>query len=240
MYLTGQIALMLTSRPLFLPRADVICSENEAYTFVKQLRNAKAALRRGATQERGVLDADGLALVQGLGNVNPSAPNPTADTEFWTGSFELVSAPCANILASHGLRQARCTASVDCDRAVFEAELESSDERATGETGSNISIDCTIVAANDDAFVFGIRSVSVAGGLVQATQSCLKQMAPSAHVSEHADGWEALGLEDKPLAQLSASVVYLDQDLLILQLLPADALDASESLSDGLLIMYRT
>ncbi len=69
--------------------AAAALSTPTAGDFVRELRGAKTALLRGVAAEGGALSEDALALMDGLGRVNPSAPNPAADVDLWANDYDV-------------------------------------------------------------------------------------------------------------------------------------------------------
>ena len=69
--------------------AAAALSTPTAGDFVRELRGAKTALLRGVAAEGGALSEDALALMDGLGRVNPSSPNPAADVDLWANDYDV-------------------------------------------------------------------------------------------------------------------------------------------------------
>ena len=78
---------ILLAFPAFAAAAAL--STPTAGDFVRELRGAKTALLRGVAAEGGALSEDALALMDGLGRVNPSAPNPAADVDLWANDYDV-------------------------------------------------------------------------------------------------------------------------------------------------------
>ena len=102
---------ILLAFPAFAAAAAL--STPTAGDFVRELRGAKTALLRGVAAEGGALSEDALALMDGLGRVNPSAPNPAADVDLWANDYDVRSRlplppqACVQICASSGCAR-RC------------------------------------------------------------------------------------------------------------------------------------
>ena len=77
---------ILLAFPTFAAAAAL--STPTAGDFVRELRGADgaAARRRG---RGGALSEDALALMDGLGRVNPSSPNPAADVDLWANDYDV-------------------------------------------------------------------------------------------------------------------------------------------------------
>jgi hypothetical protein len=92
--------------------------------YVEELRRGKAALRRGLVAERGALSQDGLALALGLAKLNPTAPDPAADSDLWEGcEFTLLSSALPLLGAPPPLWQGEAKLRVEAGTATFDVQV---------------------------------------------------------------------------------------------------------------------
>ena len=220
-------AILSTASALKLARvprrhATARCSEQPSadYGFAQQLRSSKAALARGLEAEGGVLSQDALALVEGLERVNPSAPDPTNDPEFYTGAFRVLTVLSPPLLRAHELTQAAASVEVGGACCTLAVELA----HASGEVAL-IAAEAELSAVDDVSFALALDTACVTpGGGAEggvAAAALVRELLPSAPAVAATDG-EALALGGGALAQLTATVLYMDQDFIVAQVVRSD------------------
>ena len=175
------------------------------------LRGCKAALRKSLAVDSGLLSEDALAAVEALAAVNPSLPDPSSDADLWSGEFELLTNTFS--AAAHGVEQlARPAVQIAEDGSVT---LSATIGQSSGD-GTPLSISGSLRATEDAMLAL----------------SCTAQLAPTASGEIRAACAAASGLAfgsseqaADPSAELALRILYLDQDLHILEL-GGDELDA--------------
>jgi len=217
---------------------------NEAFNFAQQLRAAKSALKRGLKAEAGEMSEDAMALVEGLERVNPSAPDPTSDTEFWTGSFDVLTALASPLLHEHELSQTGARVAVAEDQLSLTVDLQTSSPDV-GLAIAQIAAQVTLEVVDDTMFALAVQSLRVvpASTAVCAPASAmtlLRRLLPTAELLVGSDS----DMSTSDLPQLMATVFFLDQDFVIVQVVRSDAGadEAAPSLVSGLgfVVLSRT
>lgn len=199
--------------------------------FVMELRRAKAALLLAlrTEQPQGPLDEDAQAMVDALAEVNPSAPDPTADTELWRGDFELLSAPLGGLFGAPGVVQAAGSGvRLSETSASVRLELEIGGDCA-GEC-AQVELEGAVVVAGEEALMWELSSVVVRAQAPKKWEAPLQAALRTLDLegargvwsdgawsaSAPAHGGEEGGSDEWPV--LRTEIRYLDQDLMILSL----------------------
>lgn len=195
--------------------------DGDLSAFVQQLRAVKAALRAGLRAEAGKVSEDALAVVDGLQGVNPAAPDPSADTDLWTGDWLLLTAQAGT----------QCTVQISADptgersATAHRAEVRS---LIDGHPALRLHAEGVLSPARPDALAFRVVSVSLApeggddsaGGL-DACEALLREWLPQAGLERTAGAavptWSATAAGTDSLAEFELGQLYLDQDLHILR-----------------------
>lgn len=200
------------------PRADAACdAQMPLVDYVHELKTAKAALRAGLPAEQGAVSDDARALLRGLAALNPTAPTPAADGDLWSGTFDLLSASDA-LKALVGGRAAQASARLECDgpradeppphclasRAALELHVEGRDA-----VWLRFGLEVAAVGDAQLALRCSTLSLEAAEGDLPAMRAALTAIlgAPAA-----ADVWEGA-----PLYSAVARILFLDQDLLVVE-----------------------
>ena len=225
-------AVGLLPAPPLLPRAPLASTRRAAFVRATEipfdvhfLRAAKSAVRRSLEDEGGLLTEDALETIKVLSDVNPSGPDPSADNDLWSGTWEFHIAS----LVSRPLEQ-RGRGSVVVEES---GELELQCSLALGGTGAPASLRVTgrVSAVADAVLELQCEKVvlslqgqdeKLVGACVQATGL---KMEPSA------DEWIAAS----PLPAVRLAQLYLDQDCHIVRV-SEDAAEQGQGQRDPLVL----
>ena len=208
-------AVGLLPAPPLLPRAPLASTRRAAFVRATEipfdvhfLRAAKSALRRSLEDEGGLLTEDALETIGVLSDVNPSAPDPSADYDLWSGTWEFHIAS----LVSGPLEQ-RGRGSVVVDES---GELELHCSLALGATGAPASLRVTgRVSAVADA-VLELQCAQVVLSLEGQDETLVSACAQATglELEPWADEW----IGAQPLPALRLAQLYLDQDCHVVRL----------------------
>lgn len=207
-------------------------------TYVSEIRTAKAALRRGLEAEGGVLSEDGLAVALGLAQLNPTAPDPAADTDLWQGKEFALLSSALPLLGAPGplLRQGDAKLRVEAGQAVLEVlvfegpvgvgELlgqagESDADYAVAK--ADVALRMDFERSGDDQLIVRVASASlrvrgrpnsaaIAGVVFASTQTGSSwALAPGSAPNDPEAERVLERPEGAPLAEARISMLFLDQ-----------------------------
>ena len=165
--------------------------------LANDLRAVKSTLMR-KLQSAGAISDGSRAMISALSNTNPSDPDPAADVELWSGTFDvIVSEPLACILQRAGCELCKCGASISADGAL---EIE-------------------IVAGCQGRPV----ATRLYGTLAACGETALELTFSDEQVQEAAEGAQRDGMLSDATSVLSSvyersallTIAYLDQDLMV-------------------------
>ena len=158
------------------------------------LRGAKNALRKSLDEEGGVLVEDAQACVEALSAVNPSLPNPSEDSDLWSGTWSFAtSSLLSSALAAEG--------SVVLSES---GALELTCELTSAESSATLSVQGQVAAADDTVLELQCERIALSSEALVA--ACAE--ATGLSLAEAGGEWVAAA----PLPSLKLAQRYLDQD----------------------------
>ena len=198
-------------------------------TYVSEIRKSKVALRNALALESGYLSDDAKLLLTLLCRLNPTAPTSALDSDLWSGNFRLITA--SNALYSR-FRVSQLDAFFFCDvprtddllprslkaKASYVLSLRDGDDDTC-----SCNLELIVTATGDNKLGFHCSKVSVQSlaGIDPTFDDFVRRLSSSICAGD--DQKMVKSACELPCDLSFEGVVqYLDQDMLVLDMLGFD------------------